>query len=41
MVQSAQNWCGQNASDDLNGSWDWRIFAQRKMRACVVVILHV
>jgi hypothetical protein len=38
MMQSAKNW---NASDDLNGSWDWRIFAQRQMRACAVVIVNV
>ena len=28
MVQTTKNWCRQNASDDLNGPWDWRIFLQ-------------
>jgi hypothetical protein len=41
MVQSAENWCRQNASNDLNSPRYGRVLAQRQMRACAVVIVHV
>jgi hypothetical protein len=41
MVQSAENWCRQNASDDLNSPRYGRVLAQRQMCACAVVVVHV
>ena len=41
MVQSAENWCRQNASDDLNSPRHRRVLAQRQMCACAVLVVHV
>jgi hypothetical protein len=39
MVQSTENWCRQNASDDLNSPRYGRALAQGQMCACAVVIV--
>ena len=41
MVQSAKNWCRQNAPDDLNCPRYGRVLAQRQMCACAVIIVRV
>ena len=41
MVQSAQDWRGQNATDGLYGARHRRILVQRQVRASLIVVFCV
>ena len=41
VVQSAQDWLGQNATDRLDGARHWRILVQRQVRASLIVVFCV